>query len=359
MFRFTEIGDIDDLNQALEWDLKAMETISPSDSNYSDVALEKISHLCTRHEVLQDMDDLHQAVKLSQDLLGTLPDGHLNRFDAVVHLAKALLMRGKHGEGTTVDIDEAIQVLNPAKDRVLDLDREPECLRILADCHISRFRITRDPEEAARALDTITKLLVVVSPGRHERFQCLIDAAEPYLEHGTPYRNLTTAFVHAQAALTENQKDVRSRIYSVYQGFFIQCESNTPMLSFDMVPGELRNQLLLLARQLERSSHPGQDAREAELDAARRRQQSEEFNSLLEEVRRLPGLHRSLLPDKYEALAEAADGGPVVVLVSSTLACHAVIIKRSGDVISIPLREAHRNLARGVWHHVAFGRGGC
>jgi hypothetical protein len=110
--------------------------------------------------------------------------------------------------------------------------------------------------------------------------------------------------------------------------------------SFDTVPTGLREQLLSLAQQLGRASEtlePAQNVQLAEAAAARRRQQAEEFNSLVEQVRRLPTLERFLLHDEFSALAKAAENGPVVVLVSTTLGCHAIAIRSSGDAIGIPL----------------------
>ncbi|EIN08584.1 hypothetical protein PUNSTDRAFT_134957 [Punctularia strigosozonata HHB-11173 SS5] len=108
---------------------------------------------------------------------------------------------------------------------------------------------------------------------------------------------------------------------------------------FDAVPEKNRSQLLLLARQLERTDPAAKDPRAVESEVTRRRKQSEQFNALLETIRRYPGMERFLLPDEYAKLATAAKEGPVVVLVSSALGCHAVVINSSGDVMGIPLKQ--------------------
>jgi hypothetical protein len=109
---------------------------------------------------------------------------------------------------------------------------------------------------------------------------------------------------------------------------------------FDHVPDEFRDRLTYLARQLGKSSdlfHGNRDSRTIERESARRRQQSEEFNSLVDQVRRLPGMKRFLLHDEYATLARAGERGPVVVLVSSALACQAIILNSVNGAISIPL----------------------
>jgi hypothetical protein len=124
---------------------------------------------------------------------------------------------------------------------------------------------------------------------------------------------------------------------------------------FEHVPDEFRDQLAYLARQLQKSSDILRDTHDAltiDREIARRRQQSEEFNSLVDRIRCLPGMERFLLHDEYATLAKAAARGPVVVLVSSTLACHAIIVKPTDEVISVPLNsitESWLDDSGGIW----------
>jgi tetratricopeptide (TPR) repeat protein len=109
---------------------------------------------------------------------------------------------------------------------------------------------------------------------------------------------------------------------------------------FDDIPDELHNRLLGLARRLEKvasASENSTDQRYMEKEIAQRRRDSEEFNSLVDQVRCLPGRERFMLPDEYSTLKCVAKKGPVVVLVSSTLACHAMILMPSRKASVIPL----------------------
>ncbi|EIN04763.1 hypothetical protein PUNSTDRAFT_75950, partial [Punctularia strigosozonata HHB-11173 SS5] len=71
--RFSEVGDASDLVEALEWDHRAIAAISPSHASYSSVVLNTISHLCLRYEIHHRLEDLEEAVVLSQELLEVLP----------------------------------------------------------------------------------------------------------------------------------------------------------------------------------------------------------------------------------------------------------------------------------------------
>jgi tetratricopeptide (TPR) repeat protein len=109
---------------------------------------------------------------------------------------------------------------------------------------------------------------------------------------------------------------------------------------FDDIPVEFRRDLLTLSRQLEHSSNQSQQALDKsaiERESKRRRQQSEKFNSLVKHVRTLPGLERFMLHDNFNALAQAAAYGPVVILVPGTSISYAVILRSCSAPQSIRL----------------------
>jgi tetratricopeptide (TPR) repeat protein len=109
---------------------------------------------------------------------------------------------------------------------------------------------------------------------------------------------------------------------------------------FSEIPEDLRHRLSSLARRLENAvgaSTNSADQRHMEGEITRRRKESEEFNSLVDQARCLPGHERFMLPDEYSALKVVAKKGPVVVLVCSTIACHAIILMPSEKTYSIPL----------------------
>jgi tetratricopeptide (TPR) repeat protein len=419
--RFHETWNTADLDEALVSGRYAMAGTSPSRMHYWTASLATISHLCIRFELFKAVDDLDQAVLLSESLLKTIPDGHIQREDAARHLAKALLLRGAHMK-VIEDVDRAIREVVPFRQKLAQSAAAPEVSRTLATSYLVRFRLKQYSCDAAHALDITNDLLDVVGPSHYERFKCLVHAAELYSERGAPFRDIAIALKHIAEAMLNNCRDVRSKIqgaktfldivkaqykevwttaspaisaklldiYKLIIGFLpriaffglhlysrlqslaigqsIALDGASHALNislperaleileqgrvifwnhtlrlrspFDDVPDEFRDRLAYLARQLEKSSDifpDAQDSQTIEKEAARRRQQSEEFNTLVDRVRCLPGMERFLLHDEYATLAKAADRGPVVVLVPSTLACYAIVVKSADEVISIPL----------------------
>jgi hypothetical protein len=434
--RFHETRETADLDEALASDRYAMAAMSPSHVNYWDALMATISHLCIRFEVFQAFDDLDEAILLSEGLLQTIPDGYLQKEHAVHHLAKALLLRGAH-MNVREDLDRAILEVAHFRKRLAQTALAPEVSRTLAANHLVRFRLSQDSGDAAHALDLTNDLLDIVGPSHYERFQCLLHAAELYSEPGTPFRDIAIALEYIAEAMSNNYRDIRSkiqgaksfldivkkqykdvwmnaspaistqlldvyistisflprvaffglhlhsRLQSLAMGESIALDGASHALNisiperaleileqgrvifwshtlrlrspFDHVPDEFRDRLTYLARQLEKSSDALQyiqDSQTIERETAQRRQQSEEFNSLVDRIRCLPGMDRFLLHDEYATLTKAADRGPVVVLVSSALACHAIVVKSADETISIPLdsiTESWLDESSNVW----------
>jgi tetratricopeptide (TPR) repeat protein len=420
--RFDVMREIDDLNESIDLCREALAD-DPWDYDPAPV-LQLVDHLCDRFQVLHQADDLEQAIPMLNQVLESIPQGHMQHLEAVHRLSKALSLRGQHiNLNDCGDIDCAIHEITCHREELIQAIIGPESLRTLAACYFLRYRRTGDVIYVGYAFDIMTNLVQTVKPGRRYRFSCLVYAAELYLED-TPHHDVAMALEHVSAALTEPQRDVRSRVQGVktfldmvetrYSDLFTMAPSKvqlqlldmyasviallpriaffgTQLLSrlqslsmgqsvalsaashalklslperaleileqgraifwthslrlrsaFDDVPEQFRSQLFAIARKLERVNKipwPGnnRDLHSFEDEAVERRRQTEEFNSLVEQVRCLPGMNRFLLHDSYSKMAKVAERGPVIVLVSSTLACHAVLIKASGEALGIPL----------------------
>jgi tetratricopeptide (TPR) repeat protein len=418
--RFRETGDISELNRAIDLDGEAVAAMHPSTMNYTNFTLQMVSHLCLRFEMLHENDDLKKAITVAEELLRSVPSGDINRLQAIHILAKVHLLYALDKDNST-NIDLTIERLLSIKDQLSRSSLGPESLRTLSACYMLKFRRSSAVIAALCAKDTIDEALNSVDSSHYERFQCLIDAAKLYMEHGTPYYNIEMALEYLSGALENTHRDVRSKIHGLknvltkiemenHDIFTTRSSTSSKLLDimgsavlllpriaffgihpysrlqslkegqsiamtgashalnlsfpekaleimeqgravfwthslrlrspFDDVPGGLRDRLFILTQRLEKvtnASESSRDQQRVEREIAQRRKESEEFNSLVEQVRCLPGLERFMLPDEYSSLKEVAGRGPVVVLVSSTLGCHAIILKSSCTATSIPL----------------------
>jgi tetratricopeptide (TPR) repeat protein len=417
---FMDTGDIAKLNRAIELDEEALAALDPSSVYHVNSALQMVSHLCLRFETLHKNDDLNKAIAVAEELLRFLHDGDPNRLEVTHAIAKVRLL-GAVDKDNLVGLDLAIDQLLSVKDGLSRSYLGPESLRNLAACYMIKFRHSSAVDNALLAREIVEETLERVNTDHYERFQCLIDAAKLYMEHGTPYYNIDIALRYLSDALGNSHRDARSKIRGAKQVLiklekehhyiFITTSSTSLKLldiivsavlllpriaffgihprsrlqslkegqriamtgashalnlslpekaleimeqgraifwthtlrlrsPFDDIPEELQSRLLALARRLDKvvdASERSTDQRYVEIEIARRRKDSEEFNSLIDQARRLPGQERFMLPDEYSSLRKVAEKGPVVILVSSTLANHAIVLKSSKNAVSITL----------------------
>ncbi|EIN05285.1 hypothetical protein PUNSTDRAFT_75048, partial [Punctularia strigosozonata HHB-11173 SS5] len=375
MLRFNETRRISDLHEAIKWDRSALASIGTSHTSYPEISAQAVSRLCMLFDARGSFEALEEAITLGNTVLDTMASDHIQRSDVILELSKALLRRGRH-QGNVADIDRSISELARIKEVMLQRTDGPELLSTLADCHIVRFRFNRGYKDANDALEIMTGLLDKLPPGRPEKYQYLVSTAELHMEIGTPYRTdrqLLDIFALVGGLLPRVaffDLHLHTRLQSLAIGQSIALTGASHALNigssqkaleileqgravfwthalrlrspFEAAPKELRARLLILARQLEKvrdSSFTGENPGAVEADIARRRGQIEEFNALLNQVRKLPGLNRFLLHDEFTTLRKASERGPVVVLVSSALGCHAILLKQGGDCVSIPIEH--------------------
>jgi hypothetical protein len=118
---------------------------------------------------------------------------------------------------------------------------------------------------------------------------------------------------------------------------------------FDLLPPDLAEQLVKLARQIDKGtqrfnrhqSGDGHKKDRAAEDAAfvANRQLAVQFESLVEEARLLPGFECFLLHEPYPVLSRVAENCPVVVLLATNNSCAAILIRNLGaatEHVSLP-----------------------
>jgi hypothetical protein len=65
---------------------------------------------------------------------------------------------------------------------------------------------------------------------------------------------------------------------------------------------------------------------DVEAEEARYRHLVKDWNGAVEEIRKIEGFSRFLLPPSFSDLRDAARGGPIIMLITSMLSCDAIII---------------------------------
>jgi tetratricopeptide (TPR) repeat protein len=285
-----------------------------------------------RFRINQDCRDAAHALDITNELLEVVKPDHYERFQCLVHAAKLYSERG------TPFCDIAIALKHIAEamlNNCRDVRSKLQGAKAFFDIVKTQYEDVltgASPEILSQLLD-VYALTVILLPQvaffglhLHSRLQSLAIGQSIALDGASHALNIS---------LPKRALEVLEQGRATFWKHTLRLRS-----PFDDIPDEFRERLAHLARQLEKSSGvlgDTRDSRTTEKEASLRRQQSEEFNCLVDQVRCLPGKERFLLHDEYATLAKAADRGPVVVLVSSALGCHAIVVKSADEVISTPL----------------------
>jgi tetratricopeptide (TPR) repeat protein len=279
-----------------------------------------------------DAEDAESAKHIMVNALDLVPAGRRLRFRCMLNIAELYLERGS----SFCDISTALRY---AVDAVNDNHGDVRS-RIQSTVQLLGSVAKEYPDiSKTGSYDVLVQLLSI-----YASIVALLPRIAYFdIDHSSRLRSLfighNIATAGALHALGLSKPEQAVEMLEQGRGIF-WTHSLRLRSGFDKVPTDLRDQLQDLARQLERTvdiSQASDNQRLIEGAVSQRIQQSERFESLVKQVRTLPGHERFLLHDEYATLARVAERGPVVVLVSSHTANNAVIIQSACHPITVPL----------------------
>ncbi|KUL55468.1 hypothetical protein ADL22_00820 [Streptomyces sp. NRRL F-4489] len=278
-------------------------------------------------------DALDEAIALLREAIETAHPAHLFRPAMLSHLSTALLERHRHTGGDEPEPKLLREAYVFAEAAARDAAGPPgELLRLhraLAELATATGRRT----EAAAAYARAVALLPQVVPhqlhgsesedrlARHGR-GLAADAAAAVLRAGGP---------DAPARALELLEQGRGILLTRSLGLHGEEEA------LRAAAPHLAARLTALRTALTTGAAPGATATAtAAAPGDRRHRLAEEWDAVVDEARRLPGLENFLKPPRMAALRPAAAGGPVVTVTTSPLRCDALILT-NGGVAAVPL----------------------
>jgi tetratricopeptide (TPR) repeat protein len=278
------------------------------------------------------VDAALRARDVMDEMLKSVNSDHYERFQCLIDAAKLYMER----KTPYHDIDMALEYLSEALENThRDVRSKIRGARdVLVNLEIEHHNLFTAPSSTSLKLLNIIEVAVLLLP-RIAFFGIHPYARLQSLKQGRAI-SMTGASHALNLSLPEKALEIMEQGRAIFWIHTLRLRS-----SFDDVPGDLQDRLLSLARRLEKVANASEDSanqQRVDRELAQRRKESEEFNSLVEKVRFLPGLERFMLPDEYSTLKDVAKKGPVVVLVSSTLACHAIILRSSENAAIVPLK---------------------
>jgi hypothetical protein len=314
------------------------------------------------------LEDLHEAVSLHREALESRPPGHSQRVESLHRLGRLLCRRECQSWTEALDLyHKALTIcsvgsplradlLSDTSTCFLDLESPffdlSQGIKHLSDaysdnfCHVNRrlrsamsdlHRVELAYNAAATSLDPFT---LEQCSGRvvdlyAQVISLLPRAANFGLDHKTRLQavsGLDTIVRDAAARALSLERDSQAiEMLEERRGVFWAQSLHLRSSAFDDVPQEERQELQRLLRLLEysgRVENSEQNTAERERDLERRRQLNEEVETLIVRIRACVGLDRFLLPPTFDGLISALPDGYMVIVNSSALGYHALLLQK-------------------------------
>jgi tetratricopeptide (TPR) repeat protein len=331
--RFERTGEQHALDEAIAVSSAAADSLPAGHPGRPAVLSNIGAALRIRFESTGNSDDLTRAVDIAQLALAATPPDDPDRAAKLTDLGQLLGDQYEH-EGNTASGRQSIDLFEQAA----RTSAAPPMLRLGAAISWgAAAALIQDWDRSVEAYTTAIYMLPMMTwhgLAQQDREHTLgsitglaADAAAVALNAGSPVQALEL-LEHGRALMVAQSLDIRSDLTNL--------KEQAPALAERM---ELIRHALLEGSLLD--SAQTEDSRGvpiSNISALRRRESlARDWDSLVVEVRSLPGFSNFLQPTSFEQLTAAANQGPVVILNASRYRCDALILTLNGlRVLQLP-----------------------
>lgn len=374
LVRFDKSSAIQDVEEAIHLSQQALELQPPGHPDRAMTFNNLANAVLTLFEQAGAAQDLEEAIDLYSQALDNRPPGHLDRGSYLLGLYKALGYADADQETITRCLLEAV-----------DAFPELHPVRARAMCELGEMYLTRYElqETGIPSLDVIFSLLEDASNHPTAMLKHRLAFATGWAararkhNHGSVLRAYTTALalLNRTSVMTptlddqhglfvsETMNDHRSltsdaassaiesgkletAIELLEQGRAILWSRmrgfRHSLLTLGEVDPDLESRFKAVSRQLQvhatSSSNLKSNSRSSfEAQERQYRRLSEEWDGVVERIRKVEGFEYFLRPVPFSTLRKAASEGPVIVVNISRYRSDAIIIVRDADPILVPL----------------------
>ena len=376
--RYAQLGAREDLDEAIVLDREALDLRSQGHPDRS-MSLNSLAvGLFSQYKQLGAKEDLEEAIVLVREALGLCPPRHPNRSMSLDNLAILLSSRYKQ-LGAMEDLDEAIVLGRETFDlRPQGHPDRSQSLENLASYLCNRFIRSNQLQDKEELFSLYAQLVHVpqfvsskdlsaarawIAVAEHFHHPTILLAYEIYLRllaqhlatlptlprHLVILKDLTSSLaVDAFSACLRQRAPARA-VELLEQGRGVFWSQLTRLHSplDDLVGSGQAGKILadkfmrlaLLIRNVLNSHGADQHERLWRLNL--------KLQTVVTDVRELPGLSRFLLPPLFSDLQSAASGGPVIIVNASEHGCDSLIVFLDQDPVHIPLQITQED-ARGL-----------
>jgi tetratricopeptide (TPR) repeat protein len=385
--RFEGLGEMGDIEKAIS-NLEDTVKLIPDGHADKPSRLSNLGISLLRHfRRLGEMGGIEKTISSLEDVVRLTPDGRTDKPGQLSNHGYSLL---RHFErlGEMGDIEKAISSLKGEVQLTQDghPDR-PSLLNNIGSSLFSHFEFCQDPKDLKRSIFAAYQSATQSTGPLSQRFHAAISwshrahlcrddsvpsALDAYatafellprmswvgLSIPSRHRELVSArTLGCDAAATAiSEKHLHKALEWLEQGRSVLwgqiLHLRTPLDGLHAADPKLAAKLTSIATDLERGSSQaflaGDDNQVSPEEATQKhRRLADEWETVVEQVRKLPDFERFLLPKEYSELRDAARSGPVIVLNASRYGCDALII-------ASPLELRHVRLDKLTYEHADF-----
>jgi tetratricopeptide (TPR) repeat protein len=210
--RYEESQRATDLEEAILLSRKANAITTQTHTHY--ISILELLACCLMHRFRRtgSDSDLEESINLSRRAANAIPQNRIEYLESVICISQGLLLRGRH-RGILLDIQESISILEAVKPQVMGDYICMIHLEALGNSYLAKFKHTQATSDFEQAEEITRRRLQLLSVGRHERPNCLLDLAEIYLACKTDlHQHMTAALRCLSESLTDVHLDVRIRL---------------------------------------------------------------------------------------------------------------------------------------------------
>ncbi|KAG2153457.1 CHAT domain-containing protein [Suillus bovinus] len=390
--RFRHRGNDEDLDEAIPLQREALALLPVGHTDRSGSLNNLAAQLLSRFNHRWNSEDLDEAITLQREALALFPVGHTDRFVSLNNLANGLSIRFKH-QHDSKDLDESRENLRFALTLLTQYDpRQILVHRSLAEVylsfHLSGLTCTgagKNTDSLDATMHHLKTAANVVSGGLLSRLQASLSWVHHASEHSHSTQldayatsmQLLDAYVSVTASVSSRHNamkefprtlaadaascalrsgDVGRAVELLEQGRTIIWTQMTRLRThLDILQTRGDHAMALIKRFRDLSSlldkppasHPDNITKvNVEAEATQYRRLVGGWNGTVEQIRKIEGFSRFLLPPVFSDLQDAARDGPIIVLIASRSSCDAIIIPHQQPPASIQLPTNFWKLAK-------------
>ena len=396
--RFEQKGDINDLEECIQYYYQALE-LTPAPHPSRSLSLSNLAiALGTKFKQKGDFNDLEESIQYHQQALDLTPAPHPERSNALNNLANTLVTRFQQ-KGDINDLNNAITSCKEALNMLPSDHPRQTIATTLGHCLVLLYTLDQVPKTLEDAMDAYRIVSMTDTASLLRRFKSAHEwALQADRFHHTSASeafqyaiNLLPLLASLDMSLHTRQEGLvqtkgfasRACSWAIRSGrletaveylsaaraiFWSQALSlRTPLDDLEAVDSALAKRLQGIASELEYAAHRTSSSynwltdygKEMDSVAKHCRYLSEQWNSVLKQVRKLPGFEDFLLPAPFSKIHKAALNGPIVLLNADETGCDALLVDTDGvQHIPIPnLTLGHINALSWITQEALVSKG--